>query len=84
MPNYFVCPNCGEEVPEGALACPECGSDSNTGWSEDTLYDALDLPETTESEGWPPTGESSPFYQKKATRWFAFITLIVFLWFYIL
>ena len=28
-----------------ALACPECGSDAETGWSEDTLYDGLDLPE---------------------------------------
>jgi len=27
------------------LACPECGSDENTGWSEETLYDGLNLPE---------------------------------------
>jgi hypothetical protein len=27
-----VCPNCGEDVPEKALACPECGADWDTGW----------------------------------------------------
>ena len=41
----FVCPNCGADVPVGAAACRECGSDDSTGWSEDTLYDGLDLPD---------------------------------------
>jgi ribosomal protein L40E len=41
----FVCPNCGADVPAGAAACRECGSDESTGWSEDTLYDGLDLPD---------------------------------------
>lgn len=40
----FECPNCGEDVPAGALACPACGADDETGWSEDTMYDGLDLP----------------------------------------
>jgi hypothetical protein len=31
----FPCPHCGAAVPDGAEACPECGSDSATGWSED-------------------------------------------------
>jgi hypothetical protein len=39
------CPNCGAEVPRNAKACPECGSDEQTGWSEDTHVDGLDLPE---------------------------------------
>lgn len=29
-----VCPNCGAEIPAHARACPECGSDEQTGWSE--------------------------------------------------
>jgi hypothetical protein len=41
----FDCPVCGERVPAGATACRECGSDERTGWSDDTLYDDLDLPE---------------------------------------
>lgn len=41
-----TCPVCGEDVPRGALACPECGADHNSGWREDaTLYDGTILPE---------------------------------------
>jgi hypothetical protein len=40
-----VCPNCGAEVPPQAKACPACGSDEQTGWSEDAHTGGLDLPE---------------------------------------
>ena len=40
-----VCPNCGAEVPPKAKACPECGSDEQTGWAEQASYDNLDLPD---------------------------------------
>ena len=41
-----VCPVCGEDVPRGALACPECGADHNSGWREDAeTLDGLDVPE---------------------------------------
>jgi len=41
-----VCPVCGEDVPRGSLACPECGADHNSGWREDAnTYDALDVPD---------------------------------------
>lgn len=40
-----TCPNCGAEVPRNAKACPECGSDEQTGWSDETHVDGLDLPE---------------------------------------
>ena len=40
-----TCPNCGAEVPRNARACPECGSDEQTGWSEEAHVDGLDLPE---------------------------------------
>ncbi len=40
-----VCPNCGAAVPPGAKACPECGSDEKTGWSEEGRTGGLDLPE---------------------------------------
>jgi transposase len=46
-----VCPVCGEDVPRGALACPECGADYNSGWREDVdVYDGVDLPETFDYE----------------------------------
>ncbi len=33
--DWFICPHCGAEVARRARACPECGSDDRTGWSED-------------------------------------------------
>ena len=40
-----VCPNCGAEVPRNAKACPGCGSDEQTGWSEEAHADGLGLPD---------------------------------------
>ena len=40
-----VCPNCGAEVPRKAKACPECGSDEKTGWSETAYASGLGLPD---------------------------------------
>lgn len=40
-----VCPNCGAEVPAKARACPECGADGDTGWSDKAKYDALGIPD---------------------------------------
>ena len=39
------CPNCGASVPRDAKACPECGSDEDTGWSDATATDGLNLPD---------------------------------------
>ena len=41
----MVCHNCGAEVPERAKACPECGSDEQTGWSAAAESSGLDLPD---------------------------------------
>jgi hypothetical protein len=48
MEDSFVCPNCGAEVRVGTPSCLNCGSDDETGWSDDTLYDGLDLPESSD------------------------------------
>ena len=40
-----VCPNCGAEIPRNAKACPECGSDEKTGWSETAYASGLGLPD---------------------------------------
>lgn len=39
----FICPTCGEEVPDKARACPHCGSDDRTGWSDSIYLDGVDL-----------------------------------------
>jgi hypothetical protein len=40
-----TCPTCGADVPANAKACPECGSDESTGWSEQARTAGLDLPQ---------------------------------------
>jgi hypothetical protein len=55
MFDYFTCPHCGAAVPSDASACPECGSDDETGWSESAAYGFFyddiynDEPETSPS-----------------------------------
>jgi hypothetical protein len=39
-----VCPHCGAAIPGSASACPVCGSDERTGWSDSTYLDEIDLP----------------------------------------
>lgn len=40
-----LCPNCGAMVPERARACPECGADEETGWSDRAQAQRLGLPD---------------------------------------
>ena len=40
-----ICPHCGAEVPPNAKACPECGSDEITGWSDEAHREDLGLPD---------------------------------------
>lgn len=47
MSEFFECPVCGTEVSRKARACPECGSDEETGWSEAAQYTHL-LPDREE------------------------------------
>ncbi len=82
MSDYFACPNCGAEVPSKAKACPECGSDDNTGWSEDTMYDGLDLHEDDESEN---ARSSASLLQNRYLLYaIVILTLLVFIWIYVL
>ena len=37
----FTCAHCGADVPVKARACPECGSDERTGWSQDAYVGDL-------------------------------------------
>ena len=37
------CPACGADVPPTARACPECGSDYQTGWKDDAHLHGPDL-----------------------------------------
>ncbi len=81
MSDYFDCPNCGAEVPIKAKSCPDFGSDENTGWSEDTMYDGLDLPVL---EGSDAQISTSMFQSKLLYYVVAILTIMAFVMFYIL
>lgn len=44
----FNCRHCGTPVPAGAKACPECGADENTAWSDQTIYDGTGIEDPAE------------------------------------
>ena len=39
--NTLICPNCGEIISERDKSCPHCGSDENTGWSNEAYLNRL-------------------------------------------
>lgn len=43
MSRRTVCPNCGCSLKLGAVACPECGSDENTGWKDTATSEHPDI-----------------------------------------
>jgi len=80
----FVCPHCGADLPLAATFCPECGSDEETGWSEDAHYGGLDLPEPEDGEEEPaepvtPSGAAGLLFKVAAV-----IVVVVILFFLLL
>lgn len=72
-----ICPQCGAVVPPKARACPECGSDEETGWSERAAAQNLGLPdeefdydEFVKEEFGPKTG---PAARPRGIHWFWWI-----------
>ena len=63
--DWVACPHCGEEIKRDAKACRHCGSDENTGWSEGTYLDGIDLPEEGAYED---NLESEGFQKAKPSR----------------
>ncbi len=65
------CPNCGESFSARRLACPECGSDANTGWkdADEIDYQAVDLPDDTSA---PAPGRS------RAMWWLLAVMVVAF------
>lgn len=53
-----ICPQCGRALEPTVLACPDCGSDWNTGWSDgaEVDWESPDYDELLESE----FGEKKP------------------------
>jgi hypothetical protein len=77
----FVCPVCGGTVQAGARACPHCGSDERTGWSDRTYLDGIDIgddidyDELVENEfGAPPADR-----HRKKISWAAIVAAVLLL-----
>jgi len=83
----FPCQNCGLNVPQKAKACPHCGSDEKTGWSEQTyldglgIYDEEDYQNTLYNEGLRPKPKSG---KGTLLTIIVIILLILFVFIYIL
>ena len=85
----FLCPGCGGEVPAKARACPHCGSDENTGWSETAYlselgvdpYDEDDYQETLQRElGLRSRGQK---IRNIAFTFLAILVISLFFYFYV-
>ena len=80
-----ICPHCGAEVPKNAKACPTCGSDETTGWSEDATADRLDLPRADfDYEAFVQEEFGNEHRQRSGFHWFwagiAVLLLTLLLW----
>lgn len=71
----FACPNCGADVPVGAKACRECGSDAETGWQDqgEVDYASVDLPDGYREE----RDGSDTIPAGKRPLWFVIVALLV-------
>ena len=76
--SYFVCPCCGGQVAGNARACPDCGSDERTGWSDKTYLDGIDLPGMDENDYEEMlTKEFSPHKSKSKIKWQTIVGVIL-------
>jgi RNA polymerase subunit RPABC4/transcription elongation factor Spt4 len=85
----FICPVCGAEVPARAKACPECGSDEKTGWSDNTMYDGTGIedPEEFDYEDWKRREGIAPV-RKPGIGWLWWLVavglFVLFFWAFVL
>jgi hypothetical protein len=77
-----TCPNCGADLPPKAKACPECGSDEKTGWSEVAYTSDLDLPLSDEEFNYDKYVEKefgAPKRMANGLHWFWWVVAVVLL-----
>jgi hypothetical protein len=79
---YVPCPACGATIKRSAKACPECGADDETGWSDRTYLDGIDLPDDDEYEEALEREFGSAAPRNRPLDWRAYVAiglLVVFL-----
>jgi|WetSurMetagenome_2_1015567.scaffolds.fasta_scaffold00119_35 hypothetical protein len=74
----FICPACGGDVPVNAAACPQCGSDERTGWSDKTYLDGIDIGDDVDYEDLRERefGGESP---KRKISWVMIVAIVLLL-----
>ena len=65
------CPYCGEMIERDAKSCSFCGSDEQTGWSDQTYLDGIDIDESFDyeqqlSEDFPKSNSKSVWWKSKS------------------
>lgn len=70
----MICPNCDAQVPDGARACKECGSDERTGWAENASHYGMVSPEPAEPPRQPARASR---FVKATVALVAFVLLYV-------
>jgi hypothetical protein len=76
--SHETCPNCGANLPKKAKACPECGSDEMTGWSESAHADNLGLPdEEFDYEKFVQDEFGSGQTRPRGIHWFWWLTALL-------
>jgi hypothetical protein len=83
-----VCSHCGADVPRGSLACPECGSDAETGWADEADLHEAAFGEFTEDDYREVVRDLRGAVDRSPRRWIllaiAILTLALFVLTYVL
>ena len=76
----ILCLPCGGEMKRTAKACPHCGSDEQTGWSQDTYLDDIGLPDDDDAyEEIREREFGGPSPKRPGRRLWIYVTAIVLL-----
>jgi uncharacterized membrane protein YvbJ len=78
---YVPCPHCGEQIKKDSKACPYCGSDEQTGWSDQTYMDDIDLGDDIDYDDLVQKEFPKSSIASKKNSWIAIVGAIVLFFF---